>query len=65
VLAQIGQDTGAKYEATLRDDDLPGDVGGPDHSYVGLMVYDVRTMVRDLGGSPSVLDGIPTRSAYD
>jgi ABC-type Zn uptake system ZnuABC Zn-binding protein ZnuA len=65
VLAEIGRDTGAKYEATLRDDDLPGDVGGPDHSYVGLMVYDVRTMVADLGGNPSALNGIPTHSAYD
>jgi manganese/iron transport system substrate-binding protein len=65
VLAQIGRDTGAKYEATLRDDDLPGDVGGSQHSYVGLMIYDVRTMVTDLGGNPSALDGIPTRSAYD
>lgn len=65
VLAQISRDTGAKYEASLRDDDLPGDVGGPDHSYVGLMVYDVRTIVTDLGGSASALDGIPTKSAYD
>jgi ABC-type Zn uptake system ZnuABC Zn-binding protein ZnuA len=65
VLAQIGRDTGAKYEATLRDDDLPGDVGGAQHSYVGLMVYDVRTIVTDLGGNPSALDGIPTHSAYD
>lgn len=65
VLAQIGQDTGAKYEATLRDDDLPGDVGGPDHSYVGLLVYDVRTIVNDLGGNPGALNGIPTHSAYD
>jgi len=65
VLAQIGRDTGAKYEATLRDDDLPGDVGGPQHSYVGLIVYDVRTMVSDLGGNPSALDGIPTHSPYD
>ena len=65
VLAQIGRDTGAKYEATLRDDDLPGDVGGPEHSYVGLIVYDVKTMVSDLGGNPSALNGIPTHSAYD
>jgi manganese/iron transport system substrate-binding protein len=65
VLAQIGRDTGAKYEATLRDDDLPGNVGGSQHSYVGLMLYDVRTIVTDLGGNPSALDGIPTRSAYD
>ncbi|HEV2685818.1 MAG TPA: metal ABC transporter substrate-binding protein [Actinomycetota bacterium] len=65
VLAQIGRDTGARYEATLRDDDLPGDVGGSQHSYVGLIVYDVKTMVTDLGGNPSALSGIPTHSAYD
>jgi len=65
VLAQIARDTGVKYEASLRDDDLPGDVGGPDHSYVGLIVYDVRTMVTDLGGDPSALAGIPTKSPYD
>src|SRR5206468_4461567 len=53
VLAQIAQESGVKYEASLRDDDLPGDVGGPDHSYVWLIVYDVRTMVSDLGGDPS------------
>ncbi len=65
VLAQIARDTGVKYEASLRDDDLPGDVGGPDHSYVGLIVYDVRTLVTDLGGDPSALVGIPTKSPYD
>jgi manganese/iron transport system substrate-binding protein len=65
VLAQIAQDTGVTYESSLRDDDLPGDVGGPMHSYVGLMVYDVRTIVTDLGGNPSALDGIPTKSQYD
>jgi ABC-type Zn uptake system ZnuABC Zn-binding protein ZnuA len=65
VLAQIAQDTGVKYEDTLRDDDLPGDVGGPDHSYVGLIVYDVKTIVADLGGDPSPLDGVPTKSQYD
>jgi len=65
VLAQIAQETGVKYEDTLRDDDLPGDVGGPMHSYVGLMVYDVRTMVKDLGGNPAAVDGIPMHSQYD
>jgi len=65
VLHEIASETGAKYEASLRDDDLPGDVGGPMHSYVGLMIYDVRTMVSDLGGDPSALDGIPTKSPYD
>jgi len=65
VLGEIASETGAKYESTLRDDDLPGTADGPMHSYVGLMVYDVRTMVSDLGGDPSALNGIPTKSPYD
>jgi ABC-type Zn uptake system ZnuABC Zn-binding protein ZnuA len=65
VLAQVARETGARFESTLRDDDLPGGPGDPQHSYVGLMVYDVRTMVADLGGDPSALDGIPTASRYD
>src|SRR5204863_4772379 len=62
VLGQIARETGAKYESTLRDDDLPGNVGDPQHSYVGLMVYDVRTMVKDLGGDPAALNRVPTKS---
>jgi ABC-type Zn uptake system ZnuABC Zn-binding protein ZnuA len=65
VLAQIAQDTGAKYEDTLRDDDLPGGPGQPDHSYIGLMLYDVRTMVKDLGGDPVALDAVKAPNTYD
>lgn len=65
VLAQIASETGAKYEDTLRDDDLPGDPGQPEHSYVGLMIYDVRTIVTDLGGDPSPLDAVHFTNSYD
>lgn len=65
VLAQIAADTGAKYEDTLRDDDLPGDPGSPEHSYIGLIVEDVRTMTTDLGGDPSALDGVKFTNTYD
>ncbi len=65
VLAQIASETGAKYEDTLRDDDLPGEPGQPQHSYVGLMLYDVRTMVTDLGGDPSALDAVKFTNAYN
>jgi ABC-type Zn uptake system ZnuABC Zn-binding protein ZnuA len=60
VLEQIAKETGAKYEDSLRDDDLPGLVGEKDHSYLGLMVTDVRTMTKDLGGDPSPLDNFDT-----
>ena len=65
VLAQIAQESGAKYEDTLRDDDLPGDPGQPEHSYVGLILYDVRTIVTDLGGDASALDAVPSPNPYD
>jgi manganese/iron transport system substrate-binding protein len=65
VLAQIASETGARYESTLRDDDLPGDPGQPQHSYVGLIVYDVRTMVSDLGGDPAALDAVTFTNTYN
>jgi ABC-type Zn uptake system ZnuABC Zn-binding protein ZnuA len=60
ILAQIAKETGAKYEDSLRDDDLPGVVGDANHSYVGLMVEDVRTITKDLGGNPAPLDNFDT-----
>ena len=59
-LAQIAKETGAKYEASLRDDDLPGLVGEPNHSYLGLMTEDVRTITTDLGGTPTALANFDT-----
>ncbi len=58
VLDQIGREAGVQFIATLRDDDLPGSPGDPEHSYFGLMVEDVTTMVQALGGDPSPLAGL-------
>ena len=44
--------------ADLADDELPGDPGDPEHSYVGMMVRNVRIMVEALGGDPSALDAV-------
>jgi ABC-type Zn uptake system ZnuABC Zn-binding protein ZnuA len=65
VLAEIAKETGAKYEASLRDDDLPGDPGTAQHSYVGLIVYDVATMARDLGGDPAAVESVGFTNRYD
>ena len=65
VLQQIASETGVTYEDSLRDDDLPGDPGQPEHSYIGLMLYDVRTMVTDLGGDPKALDSVTFTNIYD
>ena len=56
VLEQIGKEAGAAYVAVLRDDDLPGEPGESDHSWLGLMRFDYATITRALGGDPSVLE---------
>jgi ABC-type Zn uptake system ZnuABC Zn-binding protein ZnuA len=60
ILAQIAKETGAIYEASLRDDDLPGVVGDANHSYLGLMAEDVQTITKDLGGNPAIWDNFDT-----
>lgn len=55
-LQQIADETGVRYEDTLRDDDLPGEPGDPEHSWLGLMRYDYATMVTGLGGQAPTLD---------
>jgi ABC-type Zn uptake system ZnuABC Zn-binding protein ZnuA len=58
VLEQIAAETGAQYVSDLRDDDLPGENGDTDHSYIGLMVFDFRTLISALGGDVSAFEGL-------
>jgi ABC-type Zn uptake system ZnuABC Zn-binding protein ZnuA len=58
VLEQIAAETGAEYVDDLRDDDLPGEAGDPDHSYLGLIVFDLRTFMGALGGDVAPFDGL-------
>jgi len=55
VLEQIGNETDAKYIDVLRDDDLLGEPGDPEHSWMGLMRFNFVTMVEALGGDASAL----------
>ena len=55
MLEQIGKETGVKYVDVLRDDDLPGSPGDPEHSWVGLMDFDYVTMTEAMGGDASAL----------
>ncbi len=67
VLEQVAAETGARYVADLRDDDLPGAPGDPDHSYLGLMKFDYVTIVEALGGDAAALRAFepPDTSAGD
>ncbi|MDP1848215.1 MAG: metal ABC transporter substrate-binding protein [Solirubrobacteraceae bacterium] len=55
VLEQIGREAGVKYVDVLRDDDLPGAPGDPEHSWMGLMHFDYVTMTEAMGGDGAAL----------
>ncbi|MCY7373115.1 MAG: metal ABC transporter substrate-binding protein [Spirochaetaceae bacterium] len=57
-LEQIADETGVRYEDTLRDDDLPQEPGDPEHSWLGLMRYDYVTMITGLGGTAPTLESL-------
>lgn len=58
VIRTIAEETGAIYVEELSDDELPGQPGDPEHSYIGMMVANVQTMVDNLGGDASALDPV-------
>ena len=63
VLEEVAKASGARYEDSLRDDDLPGKPGEADHSWLGLMKYNYATMVRGLGGTTTNIDAVTTTLA--
>lgn len=65
VLETIADESGARFVADLRDDDLPGDSGDPEHSYLGLMVANMRSMIPALGGSAAALDGFDVSPVFE
>ncbi len=60
ILEQIARETNAEYISTLSDDDLPGGPGDPEHSYISMMVENLKTMADALGGDPALMDGVET-----
>ncbi len=58
VLEQIGNETGVRYVDVLRDDDLIGAPGDPEHSWLGLMRFNYVTMIEALGGTAENLKAL-------
>lgn len=65
VLERIADESGAEYVDDLRDDDLPGAPGDPLHSYIGLMVENMRIMVTALGGAAAAMDSVDPGLVFD
>jgi ABC-type Zn uptake system ZnuABC Zn-binding protein ZnuA len=58
ILEQIGAETNVRYIDVLRDDDLIGEPGDAEHSWLGLMRFDFVTIVEALGGDTSALKSL-------
>lgn len=57
-LETIAREAGAVQVATLRDDDLPGEPGDAENTYLGMMTANARAIVTALGGDDSALDAL-------
>jgi ABC-type Zn uptake system ZnuABC Zn-binding protein ZnuA len=65
VLQRISDETGAIYVDDLRDDDLPGEPGDADHSWLALMQFNVVTIVEALGGDASEVEALDVADVVD
>jgi manganese/iron transport system substrate-binding protein len=63
-LEQIAKETGAKFIDKLRDDEPPGEAGTPEHTYVGMLLEDMKIMFEALGGNVDALKAITPDDTY-
>ena len=64
VVDQIANEANVQIVGTLSDDDLPGDPGDPQNSYVGMMLENMENMLVPLGGNVSALSNIDPANTY-
>ena len=58
IVDQIAKEGNVTIVETLSDDDLPGNPGDNNHSYVGMMVENMKNMIIPLGGNIDALKEI-------
>jgi ABC-type Zn uptake system ZnuABC Zn-binding protein ZnuA len=64
VLEQIARESGAKFIDELSDDAPPGKPGDKNHTYVGMMIYDMDIMLSALGGNADAVKNIDPAPVY-
>jgi ABC-type Zn uptake system ZnuABC Zn-binding protein ZnuA len=64
VVDQIGREGNVTFVQTLSDDVLPGHPGDPNHTYVGMMLENMKNMLVPLGGNVDALKGIDPQNTY-
>jgi ABC-type Zn uptake system ZnuABC Zn-binding protein ZnuA len=58
IVDQIAKEGNVTIVETLSDDDLPGNPGDNNHSYVGMMIENMKNMIIPLGGNIEALKNI-------
>ena len=64
IIDQIADEAGIKIVQTLSDDTLPGNPTSPNHTYVGMMLDNMKNMIVPLGGNISSLDNVNPANTY-
>ena len=64
VIDQIAKEGNINIVETSSDDDLPGNPGDPEHSYVGMMLKNMENMLVPLGGNITSLNNVDPRDTY-
>jgi ABC-type Zn uptake system ZnuABC Zn-binding protein ZnuA len=58
IVDQIAKEGNITIVETLSDDDLPGNPGDYNHSYIGMMLENMKNMIMPLGGNIDALKDI-------
>lgn len=64
VVDQIANEANVRMVGTLSDDDLPGDPGDSQNSYVGMMLENMKNMLVPLGGNVIALSNIDPADTF-
>jgi ABC-type Zn uptake system ZnuABC Zn-binding protein ZnuA len=64
VVDQIAREANVQIVETLRDDDMPGEPGSPENTYVGMMLANMDAMIPSLGGNTSALESINPSNTF-
>jgi manganese/iron transport system substrate-binding protein len=64
VIRQLSTASGARYVTDLSDDDLPGEPGDANNTYVAMLVENYVIVTEQFGGDPAALRTVPTGAVH-
>jgi ABC-type Zn uptake system ZnuABC Zn-binding protein ZnuA len=64
VVDQIGKEGNVTFVQTLRDDVLPGQAGDHNHTYIGMMLEDMKKILVPLGGNVQALKDVDPQDTF-